>query len=68
MVSKRKAIACNKHVNDNVKRWEAASGTPTIVIIKITRVIPIIIKESLAPLNLPARLLFQVQEVVRTPV
>jgi hypothetical protein len=37
MVSKRRAIACNKHVNDNLKRWEAAAGTPTTVIIKITQ-------------------------------
>jgi hypothetical protein len=36
MVSKR-AISCNKHVNDNLKRWEAAAGTLTTVIIKITQ-------------------------------
>ena len=33
MVSKRRDIACNKHVNDNLKRWEAAAGTPTIIVI-----------------------------------
>ena len=49
MVLKRRDIACNKHVNDNLKRWEAAAGTPTI---------------NLTALNLPARLLSQVQEVV----
>ena len=31
MVTKRRAIACDKHVNDNLTRWEAAAGTPTIV-------------------------------------
>jgi hypothetical protein len=37
MVSERTAIACSKHVNDNLKRWvAAAAGTSTtIIIIKI---------------------------------
>jgi hypothetical protein len=35
MISKRRAITCNKHVNNNLKRWKAAAGTPT-PIIKIT--------------------------------
>jgi len=37
MISKRRAIACNKLVNDILKSLETAAGTPTtIVIIKIT--------------------------------
>jgi len=35
MLSKRRAITRNKHVNNNLKRWKAAAGTPT-TIIKIT--------------------------------
>jgi hypothetical protein len=77
MVLKRRAVACNKHVNENLKRWKAAAGTPTttviiiiiIIIMKITRVIPIMVNESLTALNLPAPLMSQVQEVlILTPV
>lgn len=35
MVSKRRAVTCNKHVNNNLKRRKTAAGIPTPIIVII---------------------------------